>query len=333
MQSKDINGKHFLITGAAGFIGFHLSRRLCEEGARVSGIDNLNDYYDVGLKKMRLKELEVFDKFEFKRIDIADRHDMEELFNRCRFDMVVHLAAQAGIRYSLENPHSYIDSNVLGFLNILEGCKSSNLRNLVYASSSSVYGGNRKLPFSERDRVDKPVSLYAVTKITNELMATCYSHLYDINTVGLRLFTVYGPWGRPDMSYFKFTKNIMEGVPIQVYNYGNHVRSFTYIDDVVDSICKLIENLPLRTSSNTNGIYNIGGESPLNLKDYIREIEKAIGKRAELEYLPLQKGEVERTEVDTSALNDLIGSSPKTEISKGIFEFIKWYKEYHRIKD
>ena len=321
-----------LLTGVAGFIGFHLTKRLCEEGHEVIGIDNLNDYYSVQLKKDRLQQLDKFMQlglFEFYKLDIVDLAKLKTIFIDNKIDIIINLAAQAGVRYSLENPHEYIRTNIQGFMNILECCRYNNIRNLIYASSSSVYGSNTKLPFSESDRVDSPVSIYAASKKSNELMAHTYSHLFGLNSIGLRFFTVYGPWGRPDMALFKFTKKILEKSPIPLYNHGRHRRSFTYIDDIIESMIRLID----KTQGSGEGkkysqIYNIGGEDSIELMDYIHEIEVVLGEQAIYENLPLQLGDVVSTEADSIRLEDEVGFSPSTSIQDGIQAFVDWYKEY-----
>ena len=327
--------KTILVTGAAGFIGFHLTVALCKLGHAVIGIDNLNDYYDVSLKEARLKQLDEFTQsglFEFQKLDISNRHDVEELFKNYQFELVLNLAAQAGVRYSLVNPHSYINSNILGFINILEGCRHHDVKSLIYASSSSVYGGNEELPFAESHKTEKPYSLYGATKKSNELMAYSYSHLYGINTTGLRFFTVYGPWGRPDMAYFKFTDRINHDREIEVYNHGKHSRSFTYIDDIVKSMLLLIENQQKSIDvpgSNNYRIFNIGGDRPEKLLDYLSMIEKNLGKKAIVKFLPMQPGDVIDTRADTTKLFDEIEFFPETSISKGIRIFVEWYREYY----
>lgn len=331
----------YLVTGAAGFIGFHISQRLLKDGHQVTGIDNLNDYYDVNLKQARLDLLQS-PLFSFHIIDLADRARIEQLFVSEKFDRVIHLAAQAGVRYSLENPHAYADSNLLGFLNILEGCRHNKVKHLVYASSSSVYGLNRKMPFSTDDSVDHPVSLYAATKKANELMAHTYSHLYGIPTTGLRFFTVYGPWGRPDMALFKFTKAMLEGKSIDVYNYGKMKRDFTYIDDIVEAIIRLQNVLPNEdpewsvesgspaTSSAPYRVYNIGNSSPVELMDYITALEEALGIEAEKNMMPMQPGDVIETSADTAALYNTIDFKPETPVKKGVESFVDWYKKYYQ---
>ncbi|EGT0664118.1 NAD-dependent epimerase [Citrobacter werkmanii] len=332
----------YLVTGAAGFIGFHVSKRLLEAGHQVVGIDNLNDYYDVSLKQARL-ELLVHPDFNFHKIDLADREGMSALFTSEHFDRVIHLAAQAGVRYSLENPHAYADSNLTGFLNILEGCRHSKIQHLLYASSSSVYGLNRKMPFSTDDSVDHPVSLYAATKKANELMAHTYSHLYGLPTTGLRFFTVYGPWGRPDMALFKFTKAMLEGQSIDVYNHGKMKRDFTYIDDIAEAIIRLQDVIPEpngewtvesgspATSSAPYRVYNIGNSSPVELMDYIQALEDALGIEAKKNMLPLQPGDVLETSADTKALYGVIGFKPETTVKDGVKNFVDWYRDFYNV--
>ena len=329
-----------LVTGAAGFIGYFLSLRLLEAGERVYGIDSLNDYYDAQLKHDRLSQLKDFEGFTFEKIDLSDRTAVAQLFEREAFDCVVNLAAQAGVRYSLENPLAYVDSNLLGFINILEGCRHSNVNHLVYASSSSVYGQNRKVPFATEDRVDHPVSLYAATKKSNELMAHSYSHLYNIPVTGLRFFTVYGPWGRPDMAYFKFVDAIAKGKPIDVYNHGQMKRDFTYIDDVVEGIIRVMKKPPTKLSKeealaqNLDStapykVYNIGNHSPVTLMDFITTIENAMGKQAEKNMMPMQPGDVPATYADVDALMSDVGFKPDTPLAEGIQKFVDWYKDYY----
>lgn len=333
--------KHVLVTGAAGFIGFHLSKRLLKEGYKVTGFDNVNDYYDVTLKYGRMKELGVdhdnLDEqdpdsaFQFVKGELSGRKDMESLFGENDFDVVVNLAAQAGVRYSLENPHAYIESNIDGFLNILEGCRHGGVDHLVYASSSSVYGSNKEMPFKTSDRVDHPVSLYAATKKSNELMAHTYSHLYGIPATGLRFFTVYGPWGRPDMALFIFTKAIVEDNPIQVFNYGEMQRDFTYIDDIVESITRLIPKAPSGEEGAPHNLFNIGHNSPVKLMDFIREIEKNLGKEADKQMMPIQPGDVPATWADVTDLYDMIDYKPKVGMEEGVKAFIDWYKGYYGV--
>ncbi|PYE85314.1 NAD-dependent epimerase [Phyllobacterium leguminum] len=330
-----------LVTGAAGFIGADTARLLLERGDEVMGIDNLNDYYDVKLKHARLDRLKPFDKFRFEKIDIADRNATEEVFKTFRPDRVIHLAAQAGVRYGMENPHSYADSNLVGFLNILEGCRHGQVEHLVYASSSSVYGANTNMPFSVHDNVDHPLSLYAASKKANELMAHSYSHLYNIPMTGLRFFTVYGPWGRPDMSPFLFTKKIIAGEPIDVFNFGQHSRDFTYIDDIVQGVVRTLDH-PAEPNDRWDGmhpdpgtskapyrLYNIGNNKPVELDYYIRCIENAVGKKAIKNMLPLQPGDVLKTCADVDALVSDIGFHPSTSIEDGIGRFVAWYKSFY----
>jgi len=334
---------NILVTGAAGFIGSRLADRLLARGDTVFGIDNLNDYYDVALKTARLEKLSTREKFSFERLDISDRAGMESLFGRLKFDAVMNLAAQAGVRYSLENPHLYIESNIAGFCNILEGCRHSGVRHLVYASSSSVYGANTRLPFSEHDNIDHPLSLYAATKKANELMAHTYAHLYGLPCTGLRFFTVYGPWGRPDMALFKFTKNILEGQPIPVFNNGNMVRDFTYVDDIVEGVVRVIDR-PAQADPAWDGaapdparsrapyrIYNIGNNTPVQLMRYISVLERCLGKKAQIEMLPMQPGDIPATMADVSALQTDIGYRPGTAVEEGIPRFVEWYRGYYKV--
>jgi len=332
-----------LVTGTAGFIGNQLALKLLERGDEVIGIDNLNDYYDVNLKLARLERIKDNPNFTDIRANIADKEVMEQLFKQHKPQRVVNLAAQAGVRYSIENPHAYIESNMLGFLNILEGCRHNNVEHLVYASSSSVYGANESMPFSVHDNVDHPVSLYAASKKSNELMAHTYSHLYNIPTTGLRFFTVYGPWGRPDMSPILFAKAITEGEKLKVFNYGKHRRDFTYIDDIVEGVIRTLDNVA-KPNAEWNGekpdsatskapfrVYNIGNQKPVELLDYIETIEKHIGKTAEKELLPLQPGDVVDTYADVEDLVQDVGYKPNTSIDDGIEKFIKWYKDYYKV--
>ena len=332
-----------LVTGAAGFIGSALALKLLERGDTVHGIDNLNDYYDVTLKKARLERLSAREKFSFEKLDIADRAGMESLFARNKFDAVMNLAAQAGVRYSIENPHAYIESNIVGFCNILEGCRHSKVGHLVFASSSSVYGANTRLPFSEHDNIDHPISLYAATKKANELMAHTYAHLYGLATTGLRFFTVYGPWGRPDMALFKFTKNILEGKAIEVFNNGNMIRDFTYVDDIVEGVVRVMDR-PAEPDPAWNSaapdparsrapyrIYNIGNNKPVQLMRYIEVLERALGKKAQIEMLPMQPGDVPATTADVSALESDIGYRPKTTVEEGVPRFVEWYRRYYGV--
>jgi UDP-glucuronate 4-epimerase len=330
-----------LVTGAAGFIGFHLSRRLLDRGDEVIGLDNLNDYYDVSLKKDRLIQLKDHSSFRFYHLDLVDREAMAQLFVEHDFDGVVNLAAQAGVRYSLTNPYAYVDSNLVGFLNILEGCRHSEVKHLVFASSSSVYGANTKMPFSVQDNVDHPVSLYAATKKANELMAHSYSHLYQLPTTGLRFFTVYGPWGRPDMALFLFTKAILAGEPIEVFNYGKMQRDFTYIDDIVEGIVRVMDRIPQPdpTWSGANPhagsskapyrIYNIGNHQPVKLMYLIEVLEECLGRKAEKMMLPMQPGDVPATYADVEDLVQDVGFKPSTPIAVGVERFVNWYRTYY----
>ncbi|MGE5471650.1 MAG: NAD-dependent epimerase [Bacteroidota bacterium] len=332
-----------LVTGAAGFIGMSTALRLLARGDEVVGVDNLNDYYDVALKEDRLKQLTAQPGFRFVKLDIADRPAIEQLFAAEKFDRVIHLAAQAGVRYSIKNPHAYVDSNLVGFVNILEGCRHNQVAHLVYASSSSVYGGNTKMPFSEHDSVDHPVSLYAATKKANELMAHTYSHLYGLPTTGLRFFTVYGPWGRPDMSPFLFAGAILNDRPIDVFNHGNMQRDFTYIDDIVEGVIRSMDRVaeanpaylpeePDPASSNVPyRVFNIGNNDPVQLLDFIGAIETAIGKKAEKRLLPMQDGDVPATYADTALLNDWVGFAPATPIQEGVNRFVAWYRDYYQL--
>lgn len=332
-----------LVTGAAGFIGFHVCRYLLARGDQVVGIDNLNDYYEVELKHARLDELKPSREFRFVRMDIADRAAMASLFAAEGFERVVHLAAQAGVRYSLENPHAYADSNLLGFLNVLEGCRQAKIEHLVYASSSSVYGANETMPFGVHDNVDHPVSLYAATKKANELMAHSYSHLYGLPTTGLRFFTVYGPWGRPDMSPFLFTRAILAGQPLKVFNHGKHRRDFTYIDDIVEGVVHCLDRVaqpnadwsglqPDPSSSKAPWrVYNIGNSEPVELLRYIELIEAALGKTTVKELLPLQPGDVEHTYADVADLVRDTGYKPKVSVEEGIKRFVSWYCSFYKI--
>jgi UDP-glucuronate 4-epimerase len=327
-----------MITGAAGFIGSTLAKRLLARGDKVTGVDNLNDYYEVSLKEARLARLTSSSHFSFIKADIADRDVISALFAGNAFDSVVNLAAQAGVRYSIENPAAYIDANLVGFGNILEGCRHNGIGHLVYASSSSVYGSNTKLPFSEKDNVDHPISLYAASKKANELMAHAYAHLYGLPATGLRFFTVYGPWGRPDMALFKFTKGILEGQPIPVYNRGQMVRDFTYVDDIVEGVIRVLDqppgkcggaSEPDRSASAPWRIYNIGNSSRVQLMDYIQALEKALGRKATLELLPMQDGDVPATQADVSALESDFGYRPQVGVEEGIKRFVEWYRSYY----
>lgn len=331
----------YLITGAAGFIGFHLSKRLLAQGKSVVGIDNLSDYYDVNLKNTRLRELEENSAFTFYKLDLAGREGVENLFSENKFDYVVNLAAQAGVRYSLTNPHAYIDSNIVGFLNILEGCRHNNVKHLVFASSSSVYGANTKMPFSVHHNVDHPVSLYAATKKSNELMAHTYSSLYKLPCTGIRFFTVYGPLGRPDMALFLFTRAILENKLIDVFNHGKMKRDFTYIDDIVEGVVRLIDKVPepnpgwssdnpdSATSYAPYRIYNIGNNNPVELMKFIGVLEECLGKKAKKNFLPMQPGDVPETYADVDDLAEDVGFKPTIPIEKGIKKFVEWYREYY----
>jgi len=332
-----------LVTGAAGFIGYHVARTLLERGDVVVGIDNFNDYYDVSLKEARAVALGAYDNFELQRLNLADREGMDALFADGRFDKVVHLGAQAGVRYSLENPHAYIDSNVVGTLHVLEGCRHHNIQHLVYASSSSVYGANASMPFSVHHNVDHPLALYGATKKSNELMAHTYSNLYELPTTGLRFFTVYGPWGRPDMALFLFTKNIIEGKPVDVFNYGKHRRDFTYIDDIVQGVIRTMDhtaqpNVDWAATSPDPGtsrapyrIYNIGNQTPVPLMRYIEVIEDCLGKKADTRLLPMQAGDVPDTWADTQALEEDVGYRPSTPIEEGVRKFVEWYLDFYDV--
>jgi UDP-glucuronate 4-epimerase len=332
-----------LITGAAGFIGMHTSLKLLARGDTVIGVDNLNDYYEVSLKEARLARLSNHPHFEFHRLDIADNKAVAALFAAVRPDRVINLAAQAGVRYSLTNPHAYIDANIQGFVNILEGCRHNQVGHLVYASSSSVYGGNTKLPFSEHDNIDHPVSLYAATKKANELMAHTYSHLFGLPTTGLRFFTVYGPWGRPDMALFLFTKAILNGEPIDVFNNGDMIRDFTYVDDIVEGVVRVADrpaeldplfnaDLPDPATSNAPyRVFNIGNNQPTRLMDYIAAIEKSLGTEAKKNFMPMQPGDVKSTAADTTSLEDWVGFRPDTSVELGVSRFIDWYLNYYEV--
>ena len=334
-----------LVTGAAGFIGSFTSHRLLDRGDEVVGVDNLNDYYDVSLKEARLARLTARSGFVFERLDIEDRDGMHRLFETLQPDRVVHLAAQAGVRYSLDNPQAYIDANVTGFLNVLEAVRFHGTDHLVYASTSSIYGSNTRMPFSTHDNVDHPVSLYAATKKANELMAHTYSHLFGVPTTGLRFFTVYGPWGRPDMALFKFTRQILAGQPIDVFNYGNHQRDFTYVDDIVEGVIRVLDR-PARPDPEWNGnqpdphssnapyrLYNIGSNNPINLLHYIEVLEETLGREAEKNFLPMQPGDVPGTYADVDDLVRDVGYKPATSVETGIRNFVAWYKEYYGIED
>jgi len=330
-----------MVTWAAGFIGFHLSKRLLENGCRVIGVDIINDYYDVKYKHSRLEQLESYPEFSFYKTDIANLENMERIFKENSFDVVVNLAAQAGVRYSLINPHAYVNSNLVGFVNILECCRHNKIKHLVFASSSSVYGANTNMPFSIHDNVDHPVSLYAASKKSNELMAHTYSHLYGLPCTGLRFFTVYGPWGRPDMALFLFTKAILNNEPIKVFNHGKMRRDFTYIDDIIEGVVRVMGKLPEPNPEWTGNnpdpgtsyapykVYNIGNNNPVELMDFIVAIEKALGKTAKKDLMDIQPGDVPATYADIDDLIKDVGFKPDTPIEKGIERFIKWYKEYH----
>lgn len=335
--------KPVLVTGAAGFIGFHLALRLLKSGQEVVGLDCISDYYDVKLKRDRLAQLREYPRFTFHQVDLKDRPDMENIFSRHSFGTVVNLAAQAGVRYSLTNPSAYVDSNITGFLNILEGCRHGGVEHLVFASSSSVYGANTAMPFSVHQNVDHPVSLYAATKKSNELMAHSYAHLYGIPCTGLRFFTVYGPWGRPDMALFLFTRNILQGKPIQVFNRGNMQRDFTYIDDIVEGIVRVMSS-PAQPNPEWSGktpdpgssyapfrVFNIGNNQPVQLMEFIKAIEDCLGMKAEMELLPLQAGDVPATYADVEDLSREFGFHPGTPIREGIARFLSWYREYYRV--
>ena len=335
--------KIILVTGSAGFIGYAVSKKLLERGDQVIGIDNHNDYYDPKIKDDRCNKLKKFSHYTHHKISIEDEISLDKIFKKYSPEIVVNLAAQAGVRYSIENPIAYINSNILGFANILESCRYNSVKNLVYASSSSVYGANTKMPFLENDSVNHPLSVYAATKKSNELMAHSYSHLYNISTTGLRFFTVYGPWGRPDMALFKFTKNILEEKPIDVFNNGNHKRDFTYIDDIVEGVIKTIDNPAVGNLSwNSNQpdpgsskapwrVYNIGNNKPVKLIDYIVALELALKKKAKMRFLPLQPGDVQDTHADIESLKQKFHYKPSTTVTEGVKNFIRWYKDYYKI--
>ncbi|MDW7643557.1 MAG: NAD-dependent epimerase [Desulfuromonadales bacterium] len=343
ITEQKISGKRFLVTGAAGFIGSHVCQTLLARGDEVVGLDNLNDYYEVQLKKDRLAQLEGRPGFRFLRMDVADRAAMATLFGEERFDRVIHLAAQAGVRYSLENPHAYVDSNLVGFMNILEGCRHSQVGHLVYASSSSVYGANTRMPFSVHHNVDHPVSLYAASKKANELMAHTYAHLYGLPCTGLRFFTVYGPWGRPDMALFLFTRAILAGRPIDVYNHGKMRRDFTFVDDIVEGVVRTTDHVAQPnpdwdsdrpdpgTSRAPYRIYNIGNNQPVELLHLIEVLERALGKKAEKNLLPIQPGDVPATFADVEALVQDVGFKPSTSIEEGVERFVRWYRHYYNV--
>lgn len=338
--------KNVLVTGAAGFIGYHLCKRLLDDGMDVVGVDNINDYYDVNLKLARLAILQKYGNFTFHKKDIADLQDMENLFashDKTAFEMVINLAAQAGVRYSLKNPHAYIRSNIVGFTNILECCRHNKIKHLVFASSSSVYGMNEKIPFSVSDNVDHPVSLYAATKKSNELMAHTYAHLYGLPCSGLRFFTVYGPWGRPDMAYFSFTKAIMENTPIDIFNFGNMKRDFTYIDDIIEGVVRVMDKIPRpnpewdRNNPDPGSsyapykLYNIGNHNPVELIKFIEILENNIGKKAQKNMLPMQQGDVPTTYADVDDLMKDVGFKPSTPLEEGLKKFVEWYRVYYKL--
>ncbi len=341
VEKIDLN-KNYFITGVAGFIGYHLTTRLLKEGANVIGIDNLNDYYDVNLKKARLNNLKKYENFKFILASIEDKKIIDKTFKENNINIIINLAAQAGVRYSLENPYAYIDSNIMGFMNILEASRNYKVDHLVYASSSSVYGSNENMPFSTKDSVDHPVSLYAATKKSNELMAHTYSHLFGIPTTGLRFFTVYGPWGRPDMALFLFTDAIVNGEAIKVFNHGNMERDFTYIDDIVEGVYRVMNNPPEENKDydgmNPNPssskapykVYNIGNNKPVKLMTFIETLEDKLEKKAKKEFMPLQPGDVPRTYADVSDLMEDVGFKPETTVDTGIENFVEWYKEYYK---
>ncbi len=343
MGDKSTTASRILVTGAAGFIGFHVAKKLLERGDRVLGLDDLNDYYDVRLKEARLARLRPLKAFEFIKLNLADRDGMRTLFADNSIRRAVHLAAQAGVRYSLVNPHAYTDSNIEGFMNILEGCRHAKIEHLVYASSSSVYGGNTQMPFSIHDNVDHPVSLYAASKKANELMAHSYAHLYRLPCTGLRFFTVYGPWGRPDMALFIFTKAILEGRPIEVFNHGKMRRDFTYIDDIVEGVVRTLDHIAQPnprwssdkpdpgTSSAPARLYNIGNHQPVELLRFIEVLEQALGKKAEKKLMPLQPGDVPATYADIEDLSRDVGFKPSTPIEVGIPRFVQWYRDFYKV--
>jgi len=334
--------KNIIVTGSAGFIGSTVCIKLLKRGEKVIGIDNHNDYYDPKIKEARFERLAKYPNYQHYRVDLSDQKNLEEVFKSCKPQNVVNLAAQAGVRYSMENPLAYISSNIVGFANILENCRHYKIEHLVYASTSSVYGANTKMPFSEHDSVNHPLSVYAASKKSNELMAHTYSHLYKLPTTGLRFFTVYGPWGRPDMALFKFTKSILEEKPIDVFNHGNHTRDFTYIDDIVEGVIKTLDN-PAKKNINWNSnqpdpansiapwcIYNIGNNKPVKLMDYIDALEKALGKKAKLNFLPLQPGDVPDTYANVNNLKEKFNYKPSTSVVDGVSNFVKWYKDYYQ---
>jgi UDP-glucuronate 4-epimerase len=333
----------FLVTGCAGFIGYHLAKRLLDNGSELVGLDNLNAYYDPNLKRARLAQLESRPTFRFAKLDLADREAVEHLFQTEKFDVVLHMAAQAGVRYSLTNPFAYVDANLVGFTTVLEGCRHANVRHLVFASSSSVYGANTKMPFSVHDNVDHPLSLYAATKKANELMAHAYAHLYGLPCTGLRFFTVYGPWGRPDMALFLFTERILQDKPIDVYNYGRMHRDFTYIDDAIEAVIRVMDRSPAPssawsgdrpdpgTSSAPYRIYNVGNSQPVELMRLVRVLEASLGKKAKMNLLPLQVGDVLATYADVEDLAHDVGFQPQTSIEEGVERFVRWYREYYSV--
>ena len=343
MRTRDRYMTKYLVTGAAGFIGFHVSRVLLARGDTIVGLDNLNDYYDVRLKQDRLSQLVGQPGFRFVKLELAERDAIAQLFAAERFDKVVHLAAQAGVRYSLTNPHAYIDGNIVGFLNILEGCRHSQVKHLTYASSSSVYGANTRMPFSVHDEVNHPVSLYAATKKANELMAHTYSHLFALPTTGLRFFTVYGPWGRPDMALFLFTQAILAGQPIDVFNHGRMRRDFTYIDDIVEGVVRVSDRIPQpnphwssdtpdpATSFAPYTVYNIGNNQPVELMTLIETLEHSLGSKAEKNFLPMQAGDVPATFADVDDLIRDVGFKPNTSITEGVDRFVRWYRDYYKV--
>lgn len=333
----------FLVTGCAGFIGYHLAKRLLDNGSELVGLDNLNAYYDPNLKRARLAQLESRPTFRFAKLDLADREAVEHLFQTEKFDVVLHMAAQAGVRYSLTNPFAYVDANLVGFATVLEGCRHSSVRHLVFASSSSVYGANTKMPFSVHDNVDHPLSLYAATKKANELMAHAYAHLYGLPCTGLRFFTVYGPWGRPDMALFLFTERILQDKPIDVYNYGRMHRDFTYIDDAIEAVIRVMDRIPAPssawsgdrpdpgTSSAPYRIYNVGNSQSVELMRLVRVLEASLGKKAKMNLLPLQAGDVLATYADVEDLAHDVGFQPQTSIEEGVERFVRWYREYYSV--
>jgi UDP-glucuronate 4-epimerase len=340
-QDMELEYQNVLVTGAAGFIGYHLAKRLLEKGVRVVGLDNVNPYYDVALKEARLEDLQKEARFTFAKLDLVERRQLQDLFSRSKFDVVVNLAAQAGVRYSLENPYAYVDANLVGFINLLECCRHHAVRHLVFASSSSVYGANTAMPFSVHHNVDHPVSLYAATKKANELMAHTYSHLYQLACTGLRFFTVYGPWGRPDMALFLFTRAILENKPIQVFNHGKMQRDFTYIDDIIEGVVRVMGRLPTAnldwsgdapdpgTSYAPYKLYNIGNNNPVALIKFIEVIEAALGKQATKEFMDLQPGDVVATYADVDDLTQDVGFKPATPIEVGVARFVEWYKQFY----